>query len=165
MHRFTALALLLAVALPAVAADPKAKDYGTLFPAIGGTYDTKIQKPEVGKGDPPDTYSQTCTYTWTGGRIESITVTFARDPAFKEKYSAEAIKKEKTPPKEVKVGKKKVYLWELPDEKGGRLVVVLGDDKAVIVEQTGSGQDLVKWAAKWKVDAMEKALDTPPATK
>ena len=154
------LALLLAPS-----ADPKAKDYGTLFPAVGGTYDTKIQKPEVGKGDPPDTYSQVCTYTWTGGRIETLTVTLARDPAFKEKYSAEAMKKEKAPPKEVKVGKKKAYLWELPDEKGARLVVVLSDDKAVIVEQAGTGQDLVKWAAKWKVDAMEKALDTPPAAK
>jgi hypothetical protein len=153
----------LAVALPAVAADPK-KDYGTLFPAIGGAYMSKIEKPEVGKGDPPEVYSQVCTYTcnepspFTG---ETVTVTIARDPAFKEKYSAEAMKKEKA--KEVKVGKKKGYLWA--DDKTSKLVVVLADDKVVIAEQTGTFQKLPEWAGRWKLDAMAKALDTPPAVK
>jgi hypothetical protein len=161
----SALALLLGFALATPAADPKGKDYGTLFPAIPGLYKTKIDKPEVGKGDPPEVYSQLCTYTCNEPNVtETLTVTIARDPAFKEKYSADALKKEKAPPKEVKVGKKNGYLWDLGDNKK-RLVVVLADDKAVIAEQTGTNQDLAKWAAKWKVAVIEKALDTPPAVK
>ena len=164
MIRIAALALMLGLTLPAFA--QKAKDYGTLFPAIGGMYKTKIDKAELGTGDSIKTYSQVCTYTSTDANLpaETLIVTIAHDPAFKEKYSAEAIKKEKTPPKEVKVGKKKAYLWDLGDNKK-RLVVVLGDEKAVTVEQTGNNQDLAKWAAKWKVDLIEKALDTPPAVK
>jgi hypothetical protein len=161
----SALALLLGLALHAVAQDKKGKDYATFFPSIPGLYKSKVEKPEVGKGNPPEVYSQLCTYTCNEPNVtETLTVTIARDPAFKEKYSADALKKEKTPPKEVKVAKHQAYLWDLGNDKK-RLVVVLADDKAVIAEQTGTNQDLVKWAGKWKVAVIEKALDTPPAVK
>ena len=59
MTRLAAFTLMLGLALPAFA--QKAKDYGTLFPAIGGMYKTKIDKPELGTGDSIKTYSQVCT--------------------------------------------------------------------------------------------------------
>ncbi len=129
-------------------------------------YTTKVQKAEVGKGEKPESYSQSCTYTATDPNLpaETLTVTLARDPAFKEKYAADALKREKTPPKELKVAKHQAYLWDLGDNKK-RLVVVLADDKVVVAEQTGTGQDLPKWAAKWKLTGIEKLLDTPPAVK
>ena len=159
--------LTLAALLLAPAADPKATDYAPLFPDLGGMYTRLVSKPEVGKGEKPDAYKQTASYSWNGGRYETLTVTIARDPAFKEKYSAEAMKKGKTPPTEVEVGKKRAYLWE-PDTGGKfdavsrRLVVVLAADKAVVVEQAGMGTDLEKWAADFDLAKMEKALDAPP---
>lgn len=159
--------MLPLLALLAVAADPKPTDYADLFPDLGGMYQTTVNKPEVGKGEKPDTYKQRVTYEWTGGRIEVLNVTVARDPAFKEKYSAEAIKKEKVAPKEVEVGKKKAYLWELDtggkvDAPARRLVVPLGDDKVLLIEQIGSGANLEKFAAKFDLEKVEKALGTPP---
>lgn len=159
---FTLAALLLAPA-----ADPKATDYADLFPDGGVMYQRTVNKPEVGKGDKPDTYKQRVTYEWSGGRFEVLNVTVARDPAFKDKYSAEAIKKEKTPPTEVEVGKKKAYLWELAKDGGidqisHRLVVVLSADKVLLIEQIGGGAELDKFAAKFDLEKIEKALDAPP---
>lgn len=159
--------LTLAALLLAPAADPKATDYVALFPDLGGMYTRLVLKSEVGKAEKPDTYKQTATYSWNGGRYETLTVTIARDPAFKDKYSAEAMKKEKTPPTEVELGKKKAYLWELAkdggiDQVSHRLVVVLAADKVLLIEQIGSGAQLDKFAAKFDLEKVEKALDAPP---
>lgn len=154
--------LTLAALLLAPAADPKTVGYAALFPTLGGMYQTTIHYPEMGKGE---VYKQTATFEWTGGRAERLNVTFARDPAFKEEYSAEARKK--NPPKEVEVGKKKGYLMWIPADKGKespgpRLVVLLAADKVVIIDQYGEGVDVQKLAASIDLEKVEKALDSPP---
>lgn len=157
--------LTLAALLLAPAADPKTVGYAALFPTLGGMYRTTIHNPELGKGEKPEAYKQMATFEWTGGRAERLNVTFARDPAFKEAYSAAVLKK--TAPKEVDVGKKKGYLMAIPPDKGKespgpRLVVVLSADKVVIIDQYGFGADVEKLAASIDLEKVEKALDTPP---
>jgi hypothetical protein len=154
--------LTLAALLLAPSADPKTVGYAALFPTLGGMYQTTIHNPEIGKGE---VYKQMATFEWTGGRAERLNVTFARDPAFKEAYSAAALKK--SPAKEVEVGKKKGYLMAMPADKGKespgpRLVVVLSADKVVIIDQYGFGADVEKLAATIDLEKVEKALDTPP---
>jgi len=134
-----------------------------------GMYSVTYEKPVVGKGEKPDTYSQKAIYSWTGGRYEVLEITLARDPAFKDKYSAEALKKEKNPPKELEVNKKKAWQWEFTGDEGKfnrlarRLVVMLDADKAIIIDQKGFGLDLKDDVAK-KFDfaKVEKALSSPP---
>src|SRR5262245_44733948 len=132
--------VLLAVfaALPAQEVKPA---WAGVFPDLGVMYSATYDKPVVAKGDKPKEYRQKATYTWTGGRIAEITVTLARDPAFKQTYSEKALKKEKSPPKSVKINKKAAWQWEFPvaadkpDQVARRLVVLLADDKAIIIEQ------------------------------
>jgi hypothetical protein len=56
-------------------------------------------------------------------------ITLARAPAFKEEYSAEALMKQKYPPKELRVNNRKAWQWEFPglarNEVVRRLVVIL----------------------------------------
>jgi hypothetical protein len=133
-----------------------------------GMYNLTFGKPVVGKGDKPEVYQQKGTYTWTGGRYEVIHVTLARDPAFKEKYSAEALKKEANPPKELEINKKKAWQWTFSQDAGKfnrlahRLVVLLDIDKAIIFEQFGFGVSLPEEAKKFDFAKIEKALANPP---
>src|SRR6516165_5334776 len=116
-----------------------------VFVGLGLMYDVTYEKPIVGKGEKPETYQQKAIYSWTGGRFEVLHVTLARDPAFKEKYSAEVLKKEKNAPKELEINKRKAWQWKFPREElkfnelSNRLVVLLDLDKAIIIEQFGSG--------------------------
>src|SRR5262245_411859 len=134
-----------------------------------GMYAVAYEKPLVGKGEKPETYQQKSVYTWTGGRFEIIHVTLARDPAFKDKYSTEALKKGKNPPKELEINKKKAWEWKFDLEDGKfekvarRLVVLLDVDKAIIIEQIGAGLRLEDVAKKFDFSKVEKALSNPPA--
>ena len=134
-----------------------------------GMYAVTYEKPLVGKGEKPETYQQKATYNWTGGRFEIIHVTLARDPAFKDKYSTEALKKGKNPPKELEINKKKAWEWKFDLEDGKfekvarRLVVMLDADKAIIIEQIGAGLRLEDVAKKFDFSKVEKALSNPPA--
>jgi hypothetical protein len=134
-----------------------------------GMYAVTYEKPLVGKGEKPQAYQQKAVYTWTGGRFEIIHVTLARDPAFKEKYSAEALKKDKNPPKELEINKKKAWDWTFPRQEGKfdqltrRLVVMLDIDKAIIIDQFGAGLGLEEVAKKFDFSKVEKALANPPA--
>ena len=134
-----------------------------------GMYSVTYEKPMVGKGEKPQAYQQKAVYSWTGGRFEIIHVTLARDPAFKEKYSAEALKKDKNAPKELDINKKKAWAWEFPREDGKfdqlthRLVVLLDIDKAIIIDQIGAGLGLEEVARKFDFSKVEKALANPPA--
>ena len=125
-------------------------------------------KPVVGKGEPPEAYQQTVTYMWLGNRYDEVDVTLARDPAFKDRYAAETLAKEKGPPREREVNKKKAWQWDFPRQAGRldqvvrRLVVLLDADKAIILEQRGVGSDLEGVAKKFDFAAVEKALATPP---
>jgi hypothetical protein len=139
-----------------------------VFIKLGG-YVATYQRPVVGKGEKPKAYQQKAIYHWTGGRFEVLEITLARDPAFKRKYAAAALRKEKAPPKELEINKKKAWLWELPREQGKldriarRLVVVLDGDKALIIEQKGSGAKLEDVARKFDFARIEKALAKPPS--
>src|SRR5262245_49438031 len=106
-----------ACVLSAIASPPlqEPRPWMSLWIALPN-YALTISPAVAEKGDRPQVYSQTGTYLWTGGRYEALAVTFARDPAFAQKYALEALRKSATPPKELEVGKKKAYLWELkPD--------------------------------------------------
>lgn len=139
-----------------------------LFPALGN-FDRKMSAPNVEKGDKPTTYSQAATYEWMGGRIEVITITLARDPKFKQTYAADTLKAGKPAPEELTVNKKRAYLWDRgkPDELevvNRRLVVVLADDKALVIEQRGFGLELPDVAKTLDFDKVVKALESPPPT-
>jgi hypothetical protein len=133
-----------------------------------GMYGVAYEKPVVGKGDKPESYRQKAIYSWTGGRFEILEVTLARDPAFKDRYSPEALKKEKDPPKELQINKKKAWLWIFPREAGEleqvarRLVVLLDADKAIIIEQKGAGANLEDVARRFDFPKVERALAKPP---
>lgn len=156
--------LVLALTLAAADGKPDAIPDGwpDLFPTFGGY--TRIVKASVVKGEKSEAYSQSTYYSWNGGRYEAFSVTLARDPAFKEKYSAEAMKGEKA--EKLEVNKKPAYLWELNPAKlsdtSRRLVVILADDKVLLVEQAGEGARLPDVAKKLDFDKVLKALENPP---
>src|SRR5438105_979146 len=122
-----------------IAAPDSPGGWPELFPELTN-YTRKFEPLVVAKGEKPETYSQSAKYDWNGGRFETITVTLARDPAFKEKYSAEAVKKGKLAAEVLEINKKPAYLWS-PDEGDGiqkvkrQLVIVLADDKILMLEQ------------------------------
>jgi hypothetical protein len=162
-----ALAALAALALGAGRLPAEVKPaWPGVFPDLG-MYSVTYDKPVVGKGEEPTAYRQKATYTWTGGRIEEIAITLARDPAFKKAYSEKVLKKEKAPPKSLKINKKQAWQWELPVAEGKfevarRLVVVLADDMAIIIEQKGGGAELKDVAEKLDFAKVAKALARPP---
>jgi hypothetical protein len=137
-------------------------------------YDVRFQAPEVGEGEKPTVYRQTARFDWMGNDFRSFTVTLARDPAFKEKYAAEALKKDKPAPEETKVGKNAAWLWDLSkegerkfDKPNSRLVVILAEDKVLIVEAFGSprAQHWPDLAQGLDLEKLTAALDAPPRTR
>ena len=137
-----------------------------LHPRVG--YDLRYAKPIVGAGEKPDVYQQKATYEWTGGRLDRLEVTLVRDPALMAKYSADNLKKEAKPPKEVEIHKRRAWLWPAnnsPSERDSitsRLVIMLGSDKAIILEQNYHHLDLQFFAKALDLDKIEKALASPP---
>ena len=110
-----AIALLLATATDA-------GGWPDLFPALGN-FERKVAEPVVARGESgkrPATYSQSATYEWLGNRFEVITITLARDPAFREKYAADAMNKADPAPEALEVNKKRAYLfhWSYKIVKG-----------------------------------------------
>ena len=134
-----------------------------------GMYTLTFEKPVVDKGDMPKVYQQKATYTWSGGRFEIIHVTLARDPAFKDKFSADVLKKEKNPPREVEINKKKAWLWDFAAERpkfneaSHRLVILLDVDKAIIIDHIGMGPGPEMVAKRFDFARIDKALANPPA--
>lgn len=141
---------------------PEMTNYGRTFTAPVVTAD-KDKKPVI--------YRQSVKYDWLGGDLRQFEVTLARDPAFKEKYAADTLRKEAKPPTEVKVGKKAGWLWELERQEGkfdavvNRLVIPLAEDKALIVEdKSGRKEIMLDLAATLDLARMTAALDAPPRT-
>jgi hypothetical protein len=162
------IATVIVGCLVCFAAD--AKSWDEFFPALENfgrmPATPKIEK--NAKDEKPVAWSQTVDYEWLGGRYEHHTITLARDAKFKEQYSAEAMKKAKY--EKLEVNKKTAYLWnrEQPDkleDVNKRLVVILADDKVLIIEQKGFGLDLANIAKKFDFDKVIAAMDTPPAVK
>ena len=158
---------MLTIASLLVFAAADTPGWADLFPALGN-FDRKVAAPVVAKGEKPEVYSQAVRYEWMGGRFEILTITIARDPAFKEKYAADALKKAKPAPEAIEVNKKRAYLWDkLAGENdlknvNKRLVVLLADDKILTVEQIGFGLELDEVAKKLDFDKVAKALESPP---
>jgi hypothetical protein len=159
-----ALLIVLAPGAPTFADDEPAPGLDKVFIEVNH-YNRTLQKPI--RGDSAEVYQQTARYDWSGGRFEQIDITLARNPEFKKKYSADAMKAEKDPPKETEINKKKAWIWERKSESGKfdevthRLVVLLSDDKAIIIEQKGQGAKVVELAKSFDFDKVEKALAGP----
>lgn len=154
----------IVLALSSLAAAP-GKGWEPLFPELQN-FDRKVGVPSIDKGDKPAKYGQSVVYEWMGGRFEVLTITLARDPKFKDQYSAEAMKKEKA--EKLEVNKKTAYLWDRMkaddlDKVNRRLVVVLADDKVLEITQRGSGLELADVAKQLDFEKAAKALDAPPA--
>jgi hypothetical protein len=160
-----ALLIMLAPYAPTFADGEPVPGWDKVFIEVNH-YSRTLQKPI--KGDSAEVYQQTARYDWSGGRFEQIDITLARNPEFKKKYSAEAMKAEKDPPKETEINNRKAWIWERKSESGKvdevthRLVVLLSDDKAIIIEQKGQGAKVVDLAKSFDFDKVEKALAAPP---
>src|SRR5262245_11658572 len=98
-----------------------------VFPELQG-YSRTFTAPVVAKGEKPADYRQTVRYEWAGGAIRILNVTLARDPSFKEKHTAEALRKGPMVYTETKLGKHPAWLWKRdgegakPDELTARLI-------------------------------------------
>lgn len=134
-----------------------------VFPELAG-YQCTFLSPVVAPAEKPVIYRQTARYEWTGGAIKTLEATVARDPTFKEKHAAEALRKEKPAPKEIKIGKRIAWQWET-SAGGGRLVVPLGEDRALILEAKGAGpwEPLPDLAGRFDLARIEAALAQAPA--
>jgi hypothetical protein len=144
-----------------------------VFPELGG-YQRSFLAPVVAKGKKPTSYRQTARYVWTGGAAKTLDVTLARDAGFRKKYAAAVLKKAKNPPKEVRIGKGRGWLWDLtkdagndPDKVRTRLVVPLAADKVLLLEARGPGpwEDVTGLARQFNQAAILKALASPPRIK
>jgi hypothetical protein len=164
LRSFAILALLIAAPICLAQGRP-GPGWPDLLPARTN-YSIRYEKPIVGPGEKPVVYQQKATYDWNGGRIDQLEVTFLRDPAVKEKYSAEAMKKDKHGPSGLMIDKKQTWRWiYVPEDKSpitSRLVVVLSDDKAILLEQKYHPLDLQEFAKKLDFSKIEKALEQPP---
>jgi hypothetical protein len=129
-------------------------------------YSIRFEKPVI--GEKADIYQQKAMYDWNGGRIDQLDVTLVRDPAIKIKYSAETMKKEKVQPSGQAINGKQTWHWiadptATPREAvTSKLVVVLSDDKAMILEQKYHTEDLPKLVKIFDFAKIEKALANPP---
>ena len=68
------------------------------------------------------------------------------------------------------MNKKRAYLWDRMkaadlEKVNRRLVVVLADDKVLVIEQRGFGLELPEVAKKLDFDKAVKALESPPPAK
>jgi hypothetical protein len=151
--------------------EPRAGWFG-VFPEIAG-YGRSFLAPVVAAEKQPVVYRQTARYDWLGGALKRLDVTLARDPAFKQKYAAETLRKDAMAPKELKVGKRTGWLWNLEKEAGGkpdqlawRLVVPLAEDKAVLFEGRGPGpwEEVTGLAQRFDLARGEAALAQAPRT-
>jgi hypothetical protein len=156
------------------AADPKPQKplFGWFIelPDAGITYALMPQAPEVNKDKKDEIYRQSFKYVWTGNDLRMITVTLARDPEFKTKFTAEGVKKDYPGAVKAEVGKKTGWIIPLGKEplpQGPvKLILPLGEDKAVLVETEGSPRenDVLDFAGKLDLAAIETALSKPPRT-
>jgi len=141
--------------------DPKARaSWMGVFPNIQG-YQASFHKPEI-KSEKPPVWSQKVRYDWTGGRLEAVEITLARDGNFAKLYDPKAITKGNDPAKELKIGKHAAFQWGK-----AKLVVVLGADRIVKVDSATPkdfDSDLKGFAEKLPLEKIAEALDKPPRT-
>lgn len=163
MLRIPLLGICFLTALATVHAVQRGAPSGwaDLLPPRQG-YDLQFKKPTIDG----EKYSQKAEYLWTGGRIDTLDVIFLRDPAVKDRYSDEAMKKDKHGPTGLVVNKKQTWHWiyarDESKEIRSKLVVILSPDKAMILEQKYHDFDLQEFAKKLDYAKIEKAMANPP---
>jgi hypothetical protein len=173
MTLIAALAIALAAETSGSAQQPKEVLAGWkgIFPDMGSY--SRMFQPAVVEGDKKNPiYRQSADYVWTGGADRHYTITVARDANYKKIYSDEEVQKSKPAAEKVQVGKHKAWLWKYELNRKdvrplrSRLVVLLGDDRILIVEQKGlgpfGGDDAVKTAELFDLAKVKAALDNPP---
>jgi hypothetical protein len=148
---------------PLPAAEPKPEPragWAGVFPDLGG-YQRTFTQPAVNKDK--TVYRQSVKYEWTGNDIRVATATLARDPEFKTAHAAEALKKAGA--KEIKLGKKDAWIMPAPKD-GDRIIVPLGEDKALIVEGSGAAHKAfpTELAGAFDTEKCTAALARPPRT-
>jgi guanyl-specific ribonuclease Sa len=151
--------VLLAAAPLDFAADknPPISGWYNVFPVIS-PMSLKYVHPEIAKGKEAETtYSQSAHYEAATSLPRSFRVTLARDPDFKKKFSIEALKGIAA---ESQHDRRTVWTWA--DRR--QVVVVLGDDKAVIITTDPKSVELPlgEYIKRFEFDRIEKALAKPP---
>jgi hypothetical protein len=158
---------ILFVASFVIAASPG--QAGEQAPAFAGWYDLippcqkrlypQFDQPVIDKRKGRETcYAQTARFDAMTGLPRSFHVTVARNPDFKTQFAPDTLKK--APASILEIGKRKAWVWE--DKK--KVVIPLGDDKAVVLETDPASQamPLVEYAKSLDYDRIEKALAKPP---
>jgi hypothetical protein len=155
------LALSPAASPQAVGADRSLAGWYDLFPPYQKHFRPTYDKPVVAKKEAADTtYSQTARFDLATNLPRAFSATVARDPEFKKRLGREAMKG--APATALEIGKRTAWVWD--DKK--KVVVPLGDDKAVLLEVDPHSQPmaLVEYAKSLDYDRIEKALAKPPRT-
>lgn len=164
----TAVMLLCLLTPPHAGQKDAPPGWPGLLPALPN-YGLRYHPPVV--TDKAKHYSQMAEYDWLGGADRAYHVTLLRDPGLKDQYAADAVMKGKPAPERLEIQGCTAWHWKLdPPVKGGRplhakLVILLGDDRAVIWEMRGLGpfaQQLPVIADKLDLKKARAALDNPP---
>jgi hypothetical protein len=157
---------LVAVGAPRADETKPAVSAGWLgvFPSLPG-YQRTYKQPVVNKD--MGVYQQAVDYQWMGNDFRVATATLARDPEFKKAHVAETLKQAGA--KEIKIGQKDA--WIIPNGKKGaeardKIIVPLGEDKALIVEGIGASHKAfpAELAGLFDLEKASAALEQPPRT-
>jgi hypothetical protein len=133
-----------------------------VFPQVWFFSAHRFGPPVVGKAkDGRPVYSQTLRYEAATNLVRAFDFTVMRDPAVKTRYAPEALRALDEPPQELKVAGYRAWRW-----KDGKVVVVLDEDKAVVMTKAPDSvagfplqqADKVNWKR------IAKALGAPPRT-
>jgi hypothetical protein len=141
--------------------EPALAGWYNLLPPSQQRLHPMYQHPVVGKTKGGDrTYSQTARFDAMTDLPRSFRVTVARDPAFKTRYGEKATRNSSATA--LVIGKRAGWLWK----DGKKVVIPLGEDKAVILETEPYSVplSLVEYAKTLDYDRIEKALAHPPRT-
>jgi hypothetical protein len=102
-------------------------------------------------------YRQKANYLWLGGRLEDNYVTLARGHAYIKDVTGAALLKDAESPELIKLDGFTGWQW-----KDKKLVVMLANDRILVIEAKFEGNDLRAFAGKFPLKACAKALDHPP---
>jgi hypothetical protein len=163
MKRSVPVLVGLFVAAGAAAAPTPGPGWDGVVPELTG-YARTFEAPRVDKGKAP-AYRQVVKYEWTGGALKSLTATLERSPAFKKEHAPARLRGLVPAPREVRLGKKTGWLWA-KEGGGGKLLVPLDDDKALVLEAKGMliAAELTALAGRFDLEALTAALARPPRT-
>lgn len=155
-----------AIAAENATAEPLGGWYG-LFPHVH-YYRQRFEAPVIEQKESTALYRQTVSYELG----ERWTVTLARDPAFKDRYAADTLRKQKDGPQEVRIQDKfTAWVWSDSEKRPKRAVVLLAEDKAIVAEggspPSGAARPYLEALLlinRFDLERVRVALDKPPRT-